>query len=233
MAYAAGETILVVIGILIALQINTWNNNRLDNIKRDQYLQNLKENLTTDLANLNDQIISGNDLILKVDTLVKMVIQPEKYTFQQFKNRTQNLKQFPRFVALMATYDNLNSSGQIEILKNSRLIQDLFIYYNAVDYYNIGYGALVQDISRNRIGPYLDQMESFITSSNLTNEERQILEERLPDSPPKPFADYVIDPELSNLITSKRRILMEQINDLKALLQQVEKLLNQIEVLLK
>ena len=39
--YAIGEIILVVIGILIALQINNWNENRMSNKKINTYLNNL------------------------------------------------------------------------------------------------------------------------------------------------------------------------------------------------
>ncbi|NNL82601.1 MAG: hypothetical protein HKP28_04370, partial [Winogradskyella sp.] len=45
--YAVGEIVLVVIGILIALQINNWNENRKlqneINIYLNQKLENLKE----------------------------------------------------------------------------------------------------------------------------------------------------------------------------------------------
>ena len=43
--YAIGEIILVVIGILIALQINNWNENRLTNIAVESYLNNLIQEL--------------------------------------------------------------------------------------------------------------------------------------------------------------------------------------------
>ena len=47
--YAIGEIVLVVIGILIALQINNWNENRkTENIKQDYYYQIL-EDLKKDL----------------------------------------------------------------------------------------------------------------------------------------------------------------------------------------
>jgi len=43
--YAIGEIVLVVIGILIALQINNWNENRKDSIQEHKYLERLvKEN---------------------------------------------------------------------------------------------------------------------------------------------------------------------------------------------
>lgn len=43
--YAIGEILLVVIGILIALQINNWNENRLTNKAVESYLNNLKQEL--------------------------------------------------------------------------------------------------------------------------------------------------------------------------------------------
>ena len=39
--YAIGEIILVVIGILIALQINNWNQNRLDNLEKEELITKL------------------------------------------------------------------------------------------------------------------------------------------------------------------------------------------------
>ncbi len=50
--YAIGEIALVVIGILIALQINTWNEEREKNIKLKVYLENLQQNLESDIETL-------------------------------------------------------------------------------------------------------------------------------------------------------------------------------------
>ena len=52
--YAIGEIILVVIGILIALQINNWNDNRKSRIKIDQILKNVREELALNINNSND-----------------------------------------------------------------------------------------------------------------------------------------------------------------------------------
>ena len=48
--YAIGEIVLVVIGILIALSINNWNENRKDNSTGKQYLRSIKEDLKKDLV---------------------------------------------------------------------------------------------------------------------------------------------------------------------------------------
>ena len=50
--YAIGEIVLVVIGILIALGINSWNQDRLNNHREQIYLKNLKEELVNNIKNL-------------------------------------------------------------------------------------------------------------------------------------------------------------------------------------
>ena len=49
--YAIGEIILVVIGILIALQINNWNENRKERYVELRLLEEIKANLETTLSN--------------------------------------------------------------------------------------------------------------------------------------------------------------------------------------
>jgi hypothetical protein len=54
--YAIGEIILVVIGILIALQINNWNENRKLNAQKQQYYQQLLEDLKKDKTYIESTI---------------------------------------------------------------------------------------------------------------------------------------------------------------------------------
>ena len=51
--YAIGEIILVVIGILIALSVNNWNEKRKNNLLKQAYIKNLKIDLNTDLETLD------------------------------------------------------------------------------------------------------------------------------------------------------------------------------------
>ena len=52
--YAVGEILLVVIGILIALQIDNWNEWRKERAKEQEVLSELKENLQRNIEDLND-----------------------------------------------------------------------------------------------------------------------------------------------------------------------------------
>ncbi len=54
--YAIGEILLVVIGILIALRINNWNEFRKDRVKEAEVIENLIENLELNIATLESDI---------------------------------------------------------------------------------------------------------------------------------------------------------------------------------
>lgn len=67
--YAIGEIALVVIGILIALQINNWNQNRQQRAQLDSILKSVKEDLITDTT-VVAQVIKFYDTINKYSNKV-------------------------------------------------------------------------------------------------------------------------------------------------------------------
>jgi len=69
--YAIGEIILVVIGILIALQINNWNqkDNEQNTIK--EYAISLIQDLEEDLVMINEIHLQSDEIINRIDSLNK------------------------------------------------------------------------------------------------------------------------------------------------------------------
>src|SRR6056300_551183 len=51
--YALGETALVVVGILIALQIDNWNNEKLQQEALNNYFGSIARNIDSDLASIS------------------------------------------------------------------------------------------------------------------------------------------------------------------------------------
>ena len=74
--YAIGEIVLVVIGILIALQINNWNTHRIERSKEDSYLVNLKQDLNYQMQMI-ERNLSGEEFIY--NSLTKVKRNFEKY----------------------------------------------------------------------------------------------------------------------------------------------------------
>ena len=117
--YAIGEIILVVIGILIALQINNWNN---DNIERELELNMLSEiltNLEKDVFNFNSKItinekaIKHNSAVLEHLILKTPLTDTLRFSYARLTGRGT-------FEPITVAYENLKSKG-INIIGNDSL----------------------------------------------------------------------------------------------------------------
>jgi hypothetical protein len=130
--YAIGEIILVVIGILIALQINNWNENNNRSKKEVALLQNVKIDLETDVANLKrqDSVFAkkeieaelGLDLFYKAKTIkdIDSVMRLGQGTWNELYIN-QN------------TYNEMINSGSMYAIKNKALQKKINSYYVLVE----------------------------------------------------------------------------------------------------
>lgn len=89
--YASGEIFLVVVGILIALQINNWKESIDDNTTRDSYIEGLLKDFNHDLDNINTFLIQAKDQIQEMnkqadrifseDATIDTIIQIARHEF--------------------------------------------------------------------------------------------------------------------------------------------------------
>ena len=88
--YAIGEIILVVIGILIALGVNNWNENRkLDKI-RQSYYNKLIEDFQADKAYAENQIREMNSSIAEFENYVSYYNKPDLNLMEAFEAMKKN-----------------------------------------------------------------------------------------------------------------------------------------------
>ena len=71
--YAVGEIVLVVIGILIAIQINNWNNARLNKISELNFYLNFKEQMVEDIHEIEDNVEYNNNYINQFKQAVQII----------------------------------------------------------------------------------------------------------------------------------------------------------------
>jgi len=77
--YAIGEIVLVVIGILIALQINNWNEGRKNRIIERDILTEIAESLEINAKALNNSIDIGNRNIVNRQFYLDLVLEKPPY----------------------------------------------------------------------------------------------------------------------------------------------------------
>jgi len=123
--YAIGEIVLVVIGILIALSINNWNEQRKDQIKEKatlyKFLQDLKSDSTYYQVNLGK--------ILSIDSLHK-----ELYLVG-FKEKEVIEHSNPSYIRRSLVYDPLAKENDPNIankINNDKIRGEIQIYFRSM-----------------------------------------------------------------------------------------------------
>ena len=125
--YAIGEIALVMIGILLALQINNWNENQKNITKKVDLLKALKIEFASNLKQL-DTVLYYDNLVLK-NTLELLKFGPET----SIDMVQDSLPYWLQNSSYRWTFDPLNgalrsgiSSGEIHLIKNDSLSNLLF-----------------------------------------------------------------------------------------------------------
>ena len=125
--YAIGEIVLVVIGILIALQINNWNELRKEKEQESIILSDIKEDLTATRLNFLETIKNQEKMILRSRDLID-AIEAKDYSIHPDTIRKYiSIGAFShhREVAVLGSYDAIIGSGKTSIIKNKELLNAL------------------------------------------------------------------------------------------------------------
>jgi len=125
--YAIGEIILVVIGILIALSINNWNESRKNRVFEVDMLTQIQANLINDKAILKDIANNGTIAIRSAQRILEE--KEAILTNDSLKYWLAGFIQFDRFQPLTNAYEVLKSKG-LDQVQNKQLRFLLGTYYD-------------------------------------------------------------------------------------------------------
>ena len=120
--YAIGEIILVVIGILIALSINNWNNHQKDLAKEQKVLLQLQGEYQKNLAQLKQKITMRNEIIQSSQNILKYIDNPQNVTKESIIYHLNYIVRDPTFDPIV---NDLIASGNLYLIKNDSLKQKL------------------------------------------------------------------------------------------------------------
>jgi len=140
--YAIGEILLGVIGILIALQINNWNENNKAIKQETIHLQNLKAELQISLNELYDDLaLHKNNFESTLD--VYEYIQNKPVLVDSMLEDFYNVVRFNYFFPKTTTYETLKS-GNLEVIKSDSLRAKI------TDVYESGYERIKRKVGTRR-----------------------------------------------------------------------------------
>ena len=132
--YALGEILLVVIGILIAIQLNEWRNNTVNGQQKDKVLKALQFEFQSNLAQLDTvQFYQGKiiETYPEVMALIKSVDTIENDSILHVAHM---------YLGYTWSFDPINgalrsgiSSGEIHLINNDRLLDLLFSWEDVVN----------------------------------------------------------------------------------------------------
>ncbi|TDQ17019.1 hypothetical protein DFQ04_1667 [Algoriphagus boseongensis] len=129
LTYAAGEIFLVSIGILIALQVNNWNEHRKTRIFEKEILSLINENLSRDsvmIAQEYQKAVLANQITDSILHRVDQGIFDERLNTWMAK-----VIRFERFKSQSSGFEVLKSKG-IDLLSDKQLQVNLINYYDEV-----------------------------------------------------------------------------------------------------
>ncbi len=165
--YAIGEIVLVVIGILIALQINNQNENRKNQKLASIYKSALINDLLLDIEHFNYHSSLANQENKRIDSIRTILKNPnsnDDTLNKVIKNGLSFIKKEPYIMLATSEYptltDNtflsLQNSGEITIL-NNKLQEKLASFYG----YNKKYSFMIKEIIASKNELYFDYINSI------------------------------------------------------------------------
>jgi hypothetical protein len=165
--YAIGEIVLVVIGILIALQINNQNENRKNRKLASIYKSALINDLILDIEHFNYHSSLAYQENKRIDS-IRTILNTPTSTFETLNKVIKNGLSFIRkepYIMLATseyptltnnTFLSLQNSGEITILDN-KLQEELARFYG----YNKKYSFMIKEIIASKNKVYFDYINSI------------------------------------------------------------------------
>ena len=236
--YAFGEIVLLVIGILMALQINSYYQSLVDNKNEMRYLKGIYDDLNTQIEDfeetmrLNEYYISTTNKILN-DYIVN----------DGFKANDSLLSDINKIISVAApseiktSFTELLYSGDIGLIRNDLLRKNIVRFYQDLERMVETSMVNTENIYQSHIFPLLHHKTLLVKPGNYSNLRGNLnsyYEQRTYSKRTKELAFKNIEDENSevlfvNALNSKLVIESLQLKRSQSIIDEAQKLKKEIE----
>ncbi|MEM6516401.1 MAG: DUF6090 family protein [Bacteroidota bacterium] len=226
--YAIGEILLVVIGILIALQINNWNENRLERIQEEELLMLLKNGIANDSRELHEVLNGIQNDVQRTTRILNHLKSKNSYPDSLYSD----------FAALSINRSvNFNQVAVKAFENKENLVKNNDLRYTILNLYNNLYATIESQTANQRANtrtfnrPLLKK--KFIYPEDVLY--KQVNGDSVPFFPIKPidFKQLKNDVEFNNAVKTSKINLKVLESRLKDVLKAIDNVQNLIAVELK
>lgn len=185
--YAIGEIILVVIGILIALQINNWNENRINSNEEITILNSLKREFVENQILLTKEMEQHTRALRLLEELSNNISpEPDEINDTKLDSMMFGVGWLPRYSPKDGVINSIISSGKISLIKNNELSSKLSSWNSLLNEYDTTYKWTERDVFellayvKNKY-PFKSTLKHFVNKSNENSKFQYSKKELLSD----------------------------------------------------
>lgn len=214
--YAVGEVVLVVIGILIALQINNWNENRKTDALAKSYLSDIKKDLIADTVTFTNAInrlnrtISNSELLLNTEITNSLPLD-SLFSLVRISFHSTRIYHINN-----VTYLKMSNTGFLESGLFNSVFSDINTYYNK-EY--VAYTEYIEWDEEQTIDilhtDFLGTHKNVVDFSSIVSEGRDAFDSQVGKKVKNsPFREFVNSIEFRNHVWAnyiRKEIVLERI----------------------
>ena len=187
--YAIGEIVLVVIGILIALSINNWNEQRKTRLLEDSYNQSIKSDLISDhltieyIINETKLSIEAHELLMEQLKSFDTITDSKPLYTLMFDHRG-----FSDLKVSDNTIETLKNSGNIEIISSKPVRQTIQTYYDLVEIIYLQQSFMNSNGIHYTMGKFFNYLEC---EKGIENNTKVPFDDRARENLPDTYASII------------------------------------------
>jgi hypothetical protein len=210
--YAIGEIILVVIGILIALQVNNWNN---ENAERDREINILTEmirNLNMNVNQFSVEIVRQDSIIRNIDVIMNQIKNNIPY-HDSLGYKYASVAWTEEFNYANSAFETLKSTG-LDLVSSDSLRE------NIVNTFNVRYLRLDDLVDKVGRAEYAELSTLYIRHIEFDKKGKATIND---------FDILKKDKEFTNMLSGRRVWKLDLIYIFKELIEESRQLSGMID----
>ena len=151
--YAIVEILLVMIGITLAFQVDNWNESREKKIAEIRTYENISNQINGDKELIQNQIDFNNYYMAQFEYARKIIMTNDRSQMDTLGVIVGNLTNYSDFDREGNIYETLVNSGEIQLLRNQRIVDRIRVLEQRYNYINrmesIHYDVMIDYAARS------------------------------------------------------------------------------------